>query len=148
VPAAERYAFFSGISGSTKDELWVVGSSGSTIPEQDSIAEHWDGHRWRVVPVPTLRQYAPGYGGGDGLADVVDPSGADAWAVGATDDFTHPRIVHWDGKSWKVVPSPRFSGWLRAVTATRGSLWAVGGNGQALGTLNTIRGLIEQYSCK
>jgi hypothetical protein len=73
-----------------------------------------------------------------GLNGVAVTSASNAWAVGASGNGLHPKplIAHWNGTSWKQVPTSGIaSGQLRAVAATSASSeWAVGGttSGQSL----------------
>ena len=73
-----------------------------------------------------------------GLAAVAATSASNAWAVGSAGSFLSPKplIAHWNGTSWKQVPSSGLPGGeLRAVAATSASnAWAVGGtsSGQSL----------------
>ena len=73
-----------------------------------------------------------------GLAAVAATSASNAWAVGSAGSSLSPKplIAHWNGTSWKQVPSSGLPGGeLRAVAATSASnAWAVGGtsSGQSL----------------
>jgi hypothetical protein len=64
------------------------------------------------------------------LFGVAATSASDAWSVGQT--LTGKSIIlHWNGASWKQVPSPtpRGGGAFYAVSVTSASnAWAVGGN--------------------
>jgi hypothetical protein len=62
---------------------------------------------------------------------VAATSASNAWAVGVT-KTTQPLIAHWNGGTWKQVPSPHAgaNSILSAVAATSaGNAWAVGSNG-------------------
>ena len=72
-----------------------------------------------------------------GLTAVAATSASNAWAVGFTGSSLSPEplIAHWNGTSWKQVPSSGVPGELRAVAATSATnAWAVGGtvSGQSL----------------
>jgi len=69
-------------------EVWAVGEAG--YPERALILR-WDGSRWRNVP---NRCAAP-------LAGVDVRTATDIWAVGSS------TTCHYDGSSWRVVPSPQ-----------------------------------------
>jgi hypothetical protein len=99
-----------------------VGAASST----KTLAEHWDGMRWRVVPSPSPGSF------GDQLLSVAAASSTDAWAVGrvSTTQFGDRALVeHWDGARWRVVPTPTIgiASELRGVSvvSTR-DIWAVG----------------------
>ena len=40
-----------GLKGFASDDVWAVGSTGS-FRSVATLGEHWDGHKWRVVPTP------------------------------------------------------------------------------------------------
>jgi len=52
------------------------------------------------------------------------------WAVGSTNNGGNTLILHWDGTSWSVVPSPNIPDWtnqLQSVTTVAADdVWAVG----------------------
>src|SRR5262249_53649888 len=117
-----------GSAASSKD-VWAVGffQAASGSPRL-TLAEHWNGHKWRVVPSPSP-------GGADNiLLAVAAVSARDVWAVGSfvVSGFgpSQTLIEHWNGTSWSVVPSPNAStqnNELNGVTAVSGTdVWAVG----------------------
>jgi hypothetical protein len=88
-----------------------------------TLAEHYDGHSWTVVPTPN-----PGTSGNH--LDAVAADGPDdVWAVGQRNDATSdgPLVEHWDGGQWSVVPVATAGGAvLDAVTVRGDEVWAVG----------------------
>src|SRR5437868_6178538 len=118
----------------TANDMWLVGNnyncSGGGCPH--TLAEHWDGTSWSLVPTPEL-------GTGDNiLYGVAAVSANDVWAVGQNCNQT--LVEHWNGTSWSVVPSPNpgtgqnFLYGVAAVSAT--DVWAVGYySGRTGGTL-------------
>jgi hypothetical protein len=67
------------------------------------------------------------------LQGVASASTTDVWAVGHRDLSSGPRsrtlIEHWDGRRWKIVPSPNITSGrndLHAVAVIT-PIWAVGG---------------------
>jgi hypothetical protein len=70
------------------------------------LIEHWNGHTWQIVPSANL--------GGltcFSLNDVaaVPHDEDDVWAVGnafGAPGSTVTLIEHWNGQTWRVVPSP------------------------------------------
>jgi hypothetical protein len=86
------------------------------------LAEHWDGHAWRVMPMPAV----------DGQFYSVAGDGASGvWAAGQRADGT-ALLAHWDGNGWDVsrppTPDGRGPAAVWAITQVRGTsyLWAVG----------------------
>jgi hypothetical protein len=85
------------------DDVWAVGfgipqGGGDTF----TLAEHWDGTSWSIVPTPAID-------GGASFGSVDIRSSDDGWAVGSarsgqSDSTT--LIERWDGSAWTIVPSP------------------------------------------
>ena len=110
-------------------DCWAVGGqepTGNQGPQ--TLAEHWDGSTWTMVPTPAVDGY---------LFSVTCSASADCWAVGdSVDSQGNPLnaiIYHWDGSLWSRVAAPS-SGetydQLESVTCTNGSdCWAVGSAG-------------------
>lgn len=103
--------------------VWAVGLYQNVNDGQIlSLAVHWNGTAWKVVPTPSP----------DPGVNVLSAVGAatinDAWAVGETGGNTF--ILHWNGAFWTQAPSPSpssdnndLSG-VAVVSAT--DAWAVG----------------------
>jgi hypothetical protein len=134
-PGGTGESYFSGVSAISPDSIWAVGVVNSDpqdfAPDQ-TLAEHWNGSSWQVVPSPD-----PGRGPlGNDLNDVAAISAKDAWAVGVFDDGSHDlRLAeHWNGKKWNTVPvifpaAPKSAFDLSGITALSASqVWAVGSN--------------------
>jgi hypothetical protein len=80
------------------DDIWVL--------DGQSSAHHWDGSRWTAMDLPATVTAL------DGVASD------DLWAVGYR--YPHgpdeglglpgaqPAIVRWDGRAWKLVPTPEY----------------------------------------
>jgi hypothetical protein len=118
-------------------DVWAVGQqSGDNFVEQ-TLAEHWDGNSWTVVPTLNVGT------GGNAFADVTASSATDVWAVGDTtgsSGLTTTLIEQWDGTQWSLVTSPNPSkefNQLGGITAISGALWSVGYSGTSSGA-NTL----------
>ena len=137
-PGSLRDMLF-GAAALSPDDVWVVGDQESGDGVFETLAEHWDGSTWSVVPTPD-----PGWAGNH-LYGVYAVSPDDIWAVGqeltgSTPD--QPLVEHWNGSYWSVVHVPGAGSpdvLLDGVTgASDGQLWAVGeadspaGGGQPL----------------
>jgi hypothetical protein len=91
------------VNGTSADDVWAVGSSDGA-----TLIEHFDGRSWSIVSSPN------GDGATSTLSAVAAIAADDVWAVGSTEsDASTPGgsgedtlIMHWDGASWSVVPSP------------------------------------------
>ncbi|MEU1872995.1 hypothetical protein [Streptomyces sp. NPDC019793] len=91
------------------DDVWV---SGYTSEDQPAML-HYDGTFWSRVPVP--------YNGVNGeLVDLEARGANDVWAAGRTldddEDRGHALLAHWDGRSWKQVPTPADAGRVNDLT--------------------------------
>ncbi|MFL5797106.1 MAG: hypothetical protein ACJ77A_04125 [Actinomycetota bacterium] len=126
--------------GTSASNVWAVGDYIPTLAQQ-TLTEHWTGSSW-------ITQASPNPGGSSLdsiLTGVAAISASNAWAVGYYSNGTADQtlVEHWNGTSWKVVPSPNPGGSSRndflygvaAVSAT--NVWAVGrfDNGSANRTL-------------
>jgi hypothetical protein len=107
VPKGAQSPEFNGAAAISPNDIWAVGDAelhGSTSPAR-AIVDHWNGHRWRLVPVPPSGRYSR-------LVGVTALSATNVWAVGVVGVDSGRRVtertltVHWNGKVWKRVPSP------------------------------------------
>jgi hypothetical protein len=126
----------SSISASGPSDAWLVGSRhGARLPANSigshTLAMHWDGGRWSIVPTPNVdHRY-------NGLSSVLALSPSDVWTIGAA---VRKRIgFHWTGSGWQSVPMPSIphhtsSGPSALGTDGAGGIWAVGAtNGPGYG---------------
>ena len=117
------------------DDVWVVGSIVPGSGGTQTMAEHWDGTSWHVVPGPKFNcasEYAV-----NTLLGISATTTNDVWAVGSqancANGFSKTLVEHWNGTSWSVVPSPSpgagdGTDFLSAVVAlSADNAWAVGG---------------------
>lgn len=106
-----------GVASVSANDVWAVGQT--LAP--GTLAEHWDGTAWSVVPTPNP---VPG---SDRLSAVAAVSASDVWAVGTVSFSSPPVIVHWNGRRWASVAHPRQAGFLSGVSAVSATdVWAVG----------------------
>ena len=124
-PGAADNQFF-GVTALSACDVWAVGNyrAVSTGPLL-SLAEHWNGTAWKVVPTPN-----PGTSI-NFLRAVSAFSASNAWAVGTQIISTSRNtiIMRWNGSTWRQVPSPNpgQASELAGVAATSAtSVWAVG----------------------
>jgi hypothetical protein len=166
-------AYLTGVSALSASDAWAVGwylptSGKQTCAEPSAgsngectLVEHWNGKSWTRIPSPT-----PAGTQDAELKAVKVISATDAWAVGfyycppgsGGACTTRTLIEHWNGKNWKIVPSPnptssvgapsyQLSG-LTAVSPT--NIWAVGTYTDKPGTsgYKDSAGLIEHWNGK
>lgn len=125
-PATAGNAVLRAVSARGRGDAWAVGWEG-TRP----LIEHWDGRAWRIVASPDV-----GDGSLGGVATI--PGSTGVWAVGARaaapPGSTVTLVERWDGRRWRVVPSPSYAngadGPVSGLTAVAalgpGEAWAVG----------------------
>jgi hypothetical protein len=128
-----------GAVATSATNAWAVGFYEKTTTSFRTLAEHWDGTRWTVVP-------SPDSGAGENAFTAASAVAAsDIWAVGFRQDQGSRRTLteHWDGRAWKIVPSPNvgagdnFLFGVAAVSATRA--WAVGTDATSFGQTLVLR---------
>jgi hypothetical protein len=122
-----------GVSADATNDAWAVGFvSGEGT---STLAMHWNGTNWAAVATPENVGEGPNQ-----LNAVVALTPDNAWAVGfstpgpAGQSATLTLILHWDGTTWAVVPSPNVgpnsssqSNQLLGLTANSADdIWAFG----------------------
>jgi hypothetical protein len=109
-------------------ECWALGRTEIGHTYANTALMRWDGSSWQVVPSPSVEQKT------NGLVAISCVSSSSCWAVGYTITFltvqVQTLILHWDGSSWQIVPSPNVGNGFNAlygVSCTSDSdCWAVG----------------------
>lgn len=137
----------SSVTAISQEDIWAVGNYlNSASNTALTLIEHWNGKHWAISPSPN-----PPSPSDSSLTSVAASSRRDVWAVGTRLDL--PRnsyqtlTLHWDGLSWKIVPSPNStppSSYLNGVTALSArDAWAVGISGEV--RTDTALTLIEHW---
>ena len=153
------------VTATSGDDVWAVGahfssggspSSGSstTVLPGGTLMEHWDGHEWSLVSGADVPDQA------NQLWTVTAAAPNDVWAVGLhrpTGDVKHSSsstlLEHWDGSSWRILPSPdkAVRAELLGVTALpTGEVWAVGSQAEsqdANGYLSGVTPIVDAGRC-
>jgi len=113
--------YLTSVTAVSANDVWAVGERQDHAGRFGTLVEHWDGHRWTVVPSPN-----PG-ATGNHLYGVAAASPDDVWAVGQRDGTSsdQPLVEHWDGHNWTVATVPG-TGVLDAVAVHGKDVWAVG----------------------
>ena len=129
VPSPNQSTFgdeLNGVAALGTNDVWAVGTYYNvTRRMEQTLAEHWDGNIWTIVPSPN--QGAPD----DSTLNGVAAAGpGEVWAVGNCYFCTgnvQTLVERWDGNVWSIVPSPDQGTYLYGVAATGpGNVWAVG----------------------
>jgi len=120
------------VAATSASNAWAVGSyvSGAASALTQTLVLRWNGTRWTQVPSPS----PGGTANPDRLAGVAATSASNAWAVGSytTGSGFRTLTLHWNGTTWKQVPSPNSgtasdANTLSGVAAIAASdAWAVG----------------------
>jgi hypothetical protein len=116
-----------GVVAFGRRDVWAVGegvSKTKPIFHYEPLLFHYDGIRWRRVPVPGV---ATGFG--SLLYDVAGTAGDDVWAVGLSrgqpDDDWVGFVEHWNGVRWEIVPSTT-AAYYTVSAVSRNDVWAAG----------------------
>src|SRR6266511_2814092 len=140
-----------GVDASSADDAWAVGyAEYGSAPTARPITARWTGAEWTVVPSPS-----PTGANAATLHGVKTLGAGNAWAVGqaqlpAGRPTLQTLIVHWDGESWSIVPSPNPDQGQNLLSAVDGvaadDVWAVGGMGFDGYGSQPISGLILHWN--
>jgi hypothetical protein len=126
---------YQAVGAQSSTDVWAVGGTSWFYPTQ-TLARHWNGKTWTLVPTPTP-------GGSAWFNAVAATSPTNAWAVGCicggpgAQGYMVPLIEHWNGKTWtqQTFALPKNSAQLTGVAATGpNNAWAVGGSNTSPGT--------------
>jgi hypothetical protein len=108
------------------NDVWAVGRTYDFSVGQ-ALIEHWNGSNWSIVRSPDLGPFNHAV-----LYGVAAVAANDVWAVGTyyVDGVQSSLIEHWNGRRWRVVPSPNvgtFHNSFLGIHATSADdIWAVG----------------------
>lgn len=108
--------------------IWAVGNVSDPVTRlRTTLIEFWNGTEWQIVSNPNP---SPTY---NNLYSVTAVSSNDVWAVGFYANSVgraQTLIEQWDGKQWRVVPSPNAENadneLLSVAAASARDVWAVG----------------------
>jgi hypothetical protein len=115
-----------GVAAISESDVWAVGGEQDSNGLWHTLAEHWDGSVWSVVPAVDAGS------SGNLLYAVRAIASNDVYAVGQQAGAGFPNealIEHWNGTAWSVVSSPAdvsTSALPLGITATGTSLTLVG----------------------
>jgi hypothetical protein len=148
-PAGDGGGVSSAITAISSDDFWAVGSFAGG--GSNTLAAHWNGTKWSIVPVPDITGFAKG-GGLNHLTGVSADGPDDVWASGYAADVDNtnlnvPGLLHWNGTSWTAatVPTLGKEGSLlfgvQVLSPT--DAWAVG---QTQGLVGNVSTLTEQFN--
>jgi len=119
-----------GIAALSPTDVWAVGQISQNGLNFSEI-QHWDGAKWSLVNSPHFPE-------GEILMGVQAVSPQDifaaGWFVDVPNQTLNPLVEHWDGNSWSVVNTPRFSSGSGAILysiaiVSDSDIWTVGETG-------------------
>ncbi len=148
-PPGAHECELSGVAATSATHAWAVGYYYNASDVMVTLVEHWNGKAWKTQPSPN-----PAGANSGGLEAVVATSASNAWAVGSYVQVGVSAGLtlteHWNGKAWKIQPSPDPGGVngseLNDVTATSATnAWAVGDTDFTNGA---NKALIERWNGK
>jgi hypothetical protein len=88
IDGAPAPGYIMAMSGSASDDVWAIGTDGST-GDHPSFTAHWNGMTWTKKALPA---------GASDVDAIYAPSRLEAYAAGKT------GIYKWDGNAWSKVP--------------------------------------------
>lgn len=100
----KRYDALVAVLALSRQDVWAVGAFEGSIPPgvtvAKTLAEHWDGRRWRIIPSHNRN-------GSGQLESIVALAPNDVWAAGGAHSggenvLDRPLVEHWDGKRWTI----------------------------------------------
>ena len=93
-----------GVAAVSATDVWAVGFYEAASGAYQTLALHWNGSAWKVVPSPNPSQTV------NVLTAVAAVGPGDIWAVGYMNGgASQPLVEHWNGSAWRVVAGPKLA---------------------------------------
>jgi hypothetical protein len=135
------------VAAISTSDVWAVGSGSDSTGNSLTLTEHWNGSTWNVVASPNVGS------SGNSLTGVTAISASNIWAVGSyvnsSTNVGQTLIEHWNGSTWRVVPSPNTSANFNALSdikaVSTNDIWAIGHTGPPVAFV-THNPLIEHWN--
>ena len=129
-----------GVKAISGTDVWAVGTYyNPSVGQLQTLAEHWDGTSWSIVATPNVGSSTNLFNG------LMAISTSDVWAFGYSQVTSNTRATlteHWDGSTWRVVPSPNISGTDNTLTSgvanTSTNVWVGGAFNCQTGSCQTL----------
>lgn len=127
------------VSGVASNDVWAVGLAFTQGLSRRTMALHWDGQEWKLVPTPNPQPEA------NSLRGVSSISSSIAWAAGSQfpGGVQQTLAAKWDGSKWTTISTEdtgRLDGFSDISVTSEGDVWAVGATQQG-----QFRNLVEHY---
>jgi hypothetical protein len=145
---------FNAVNGLSSSDIWAVGfQNDNQLNGSRTITEHWNGNIWAVIasPNPGSPPSCDGQNSGNMLNAVAEVTANNVWSVGfqfSCSSLLKPMILHSNGRSWNVVPSPALrtndnSALNGIVALSRNNIYAVG---YQLAANGAVLALVEHWN--
>jgi hypothetical protein len=131
-PSGSGDSILSGIACTGRTNCWAIGYHTNSSDSSQTLAEHWNGTKWKVKPTPNPSRSTLSV-----LNGVACVGSRNCTAIGyyarRSDIFT--LAEQWNGTKWKVKRTPNPSGptlsELNSIACPRVSdCWAIGDSGR------------------
>lgn len=100
--AGVRSSALDGVSCPSRHICTAVGGYRDSSNKGLTLAERWNGRRWRIQPTPNPAGFK-----GSGLGAVSCPSRSICTAVGSSNDGRLLTLAErWEGNKWSIQPTP------------------------------------------
>ena len=119
------------VAAASSNDVWAVGNyQVQSVYQWNTLIEHWDGVKWRIVSSPNVSGADKNF-----LNAVAVVSPTDVWTVGYSEGTASgtdvPLVEHYDGQSWSIVVSPfpkpsQFNALYGVTALASNNVWAVG----------------------
>ena len=121
-------SYLSTVAAVATNDVWVAGHYLDNTGIYRTLVEHWDGTSWMIISSPNAGD------GDNALNGIAAASSNDIWAVGfqssAPGAASSTLVLHFDGTSWTIVPSPNPGGLTSSLAGVAamadGRIWAAG----------------------
>ncbi len=168
IPAAAQSSIFSiqsspnpttqntlnAVAALSATDVWAVGyKNDNNLNDSRTLTMHFDGTSWKTVPSPNPGNtpQCQGNNTGNVISALAAVAPDDVWAVGlffTCSTLLKPMTLHWNGTSWKVVPTPLLrtndnSAFTSVVALATNNVYAVGYQPASNGAVLT---LIEHWN--
>jgi len=134
VPGPAGLSAISAVSAVSRTSIWAVRGLLPLVSSEKAAAGialvHWNGRRWRSVPLPAA------FGPGASLTSIMTLSDNDVWVGGGipnADDGLTATAAHWNGTAWSVTSPPAYLSAVKLqlvslVPDGHGGIWGLGVN--------------------
>jgi hypothetical protein len=116
----------------TDHDIWGIGDWDDSAGNFQTLAEHWNGTTWTIVPSPD-NGGAEGSGDSSGILGATAVNTNNVWGVGAYFDGSANQTytMQWNGTAWATVASPNVGTGNNVLNAAgkvpdTNDIWAVG----------------------